>query len=158
MILKYQIKISYALFELISIIEQDAKNFYNPSIEKAINISNECMKHITQRLNINFLSIYQLANFSLFPVRMADMWEAYIEIQKQKIKNNKFTNTDESVFYEFILNCKKILANKSFSVMCCEEHKTQNNMYEILYCKNQNSIAYYLRKLTKREPIDLFKI
>ena len=48
--------------------------------------------------------------------------------------------------------------NKSFLVPCCKEHENKNTIHEILYCKNEGSFAYYLKELTQREPIDLFKL
>jgi len=148
----------YALFELIPIMEQDAEKFYNPNIKKSINIPNEYLIVLKEELNIDLSSIFQLANFALFPVRMADMWEAYDIIQEFRIGENKFKNIDESAFFEFIINCKKLLSNKYLPILCCEEHETINNKLKVLYCKNEGSFAYSLRELIKKEPVDVFKI
>jgi len=148
----------YALFELIPIIEQDAEKLYHSKIKISTDIPEEYLFVLKEKLHIDLLSKFQLANFALFPVRMADMWEAYDIIQKLKIGENKFKNEDESVFYEFISNCKKLLSNEYIPIFCCEEHGKINNKLKILYCKNKGSFAYSLKELINRDPIDVFKI
>jgi hypothetical protein len=113
---------------------------------------------LKEKLGIDLSSKFQLANFALFPVRMADMWEAYDIMQELALGENKFKNEDESAFYEFIANCRNLLSNKYISIFCCEEHGKINNKLKILHCKNEGSFAYSLRELINREPTDIFKI
>lgn len=148
----------YALFELIPIIEQDAEKLYHPKIKISTDIPKEYLVVLKEKLGIDLLSKFQLANFALFPVRMADMWEAYDIIQKLRIGENKFKNEEESAFYEFIANCKNLLSSKYLPILCCEEHGRINNKLKVLYCKNEGSFAYSLRELIKKEPFDVFKI
>lgn len=88
---------------------------------------------------------------------MADIWEAYDIIQKLEIDNNKFDIAGESGFFELIDSCQNILKGNITSVPCCSEHENIRNELEILYCENEGSFAYYLKELTGREAIDLFK-
>ena len=67
----------YAFFELIPMIEQDTKKFYNSIAKDLLDVPNEYFEILKKELNIDLLSIYQLENFALFPVRIADLWEAY---------------------------------------------------------------------------------
>lgn len=151
---KIQLIYIYSFYELIPCIEQDAKKYYDNN--SYIKIPKEFTKALSS-LNIDLSNIYQLANFALFPKRMADIWEAYDIIQKLEIDNNKFDIAGESGFFELIDSCQNILKGNITSVPCCSEHENIRNELEILYCENEGSFAYYLKELTGREAIDLFK-
>jgi len=152
---KIQLIYIYSFYELIPCIEQDAKKFYNDS--SYINIPKQFTKALSS-LDIDLSNIYQLANFALFPKRMADIWEAYDIIQKLEIDNNKFDVAGESGFFELVENCKNILKDNVSTIACCSEHGNVNNKLEVLYCENEGGLAFYLKELTGREAIDLFKI
>ena len=151
---KIQLIYIYSFYELIPCIEQDAKKFYND--KSYINIPNEFIKAL-KSLNIDLTNIYQLANFALFPKKMADIWEAYDIIQKLEIDDNQFDIAGESGFFELIDSCKNILKDNISSIPCCSEHGNVNNKLEVLYCENEGGFAFYLKELTGREAIDLFK-
>jgi len=149
----------YALFEIIPIMELDAKEFYPLDVFNTLETPSKYFEILKKDLNIDLLSIYQLANFNIFPVKIADMWEAYNKIQELKIDDdNKFDNTDESSFYELILSCKKLLDKKYIPIPCCKEHQSISNKLEVLHCKNEGGFAYYMKELTNREAIELFKV
>lgn len=152
---KNQLANIYALFELIPIIEQDAKAFYNPNIRISEELPREYFD-VFNELNIDLTNIYQLANFALFPVRMADLWEAYERLQTVRVGNNRFTVADESAFYDFMGNCKKILSFRPFLIPCCEEHGAVEKI-KLSYCKNEDSFVYHLKELTQKEISELFK-
>jgi hypothetical protein len=145
----------YSFYELIPCIQQDAEKFYDNSFDTYI--PKEIIE-VLSSLNIDLSNIYQLANFALFPAKMADIWEAYDIIQKLEIDDKKFDIAGESGFLELIENCKNILKNNISYISCCNQHGKIADKLEVLYCENIGSFAYYLKELTKREPIDLFKI
>lgn len=145
----------YSFYELIPCIEQDAKKFYNDKFYT--DIPKEFIKALSS-LNIDLSDIYQLANFALFPKRMADIWEAYDIIQKIELDNNQFDIAGESGFFELIESCQNILRDNITSIPCCSEHGIVNNKLEVLYCENEGGFAFYLKELTGRKAIDLFKV
>jgi len=152
---KEQLAYIYSFYEIISIIEQDAKKYY----DSKISISNpEKFIEVLNSLNIDLYSKYQLANFAIFPARMADIWEAYEIIQKIEIEEGKFDVAGESGFFELIDNCKNILKANVSTIACCSEHGNVNNKLEVLYCENEGGLAFYLKELTGRKALDLFKI
>ena len=152
---KNQLIYIYTFYELITCIQQDAEKFYDKSFNTYIP---EEITEVLKSLDIDLSNIYQLANFALFPSRMADLWEAYDIIQKLEIDDRKFDIAGESGFFELIVSCKNILKNDISDIPCCSEHGNINNKLEVLYCENIGSFAYYLKELTGREAIDLFKI
>ncbi len=152
---KVQLIYIYSFYELIPIIKQDAEKFYNKTFDTFV--PKEVIEALSS-LDIDLSDIYQLANFALFPARMADIWEAYDIIQKLEIDNNKFDVAGESGFFELIENCKNMLRDDYSYIACCKEHGNVNNKLEVLYCENIGGFSYYLKELTGRESIDLFKV
>lgn len=154
---KDQIAQIYSFFDLVHTIKYDAERHYSTDLSFASNISNE-FSDIFKYLKINLNDPLELAKLALFPSKMADLWEAYEKIQKSKIENMDFTNSQEITFYEFVEKCKKILDNKTSIIPCCEFHGIINNKAKILYCQTEGGFAYYIKELTGKNAFELFKI
>jgi len=153
---KEQISQIYAFFELLPSIQKDAEKYYRQKLIDPLKIKKEVLQSF-DGLNIDLKNYFQLVNFSIFPSLWADVWEAYDKIQKTKVGENKFEFSDESAFYEFIENCKKILNKKDFFLPCCKVHGNLKNKRRVLHCPNEGGLAYYLKQMTGRSAFELFK-
>lgn len=149
-----QIAQIYTFFELIPCIEQDAKKFYISEPKDILEPRKEWLS-ILESLNIDVKDPYLLVNLSIFPLVLADFWEAYDKITNTRVENNEFTTGLEQGFYSFIDNCRNFLNYKE--VLCCEKHGLVKNKEKALHCESPEGVAYLLKELTGRQAIDLFR-
>lgn len=152
---KEQLANIYAFFELIPCLQADAEKHYEHATS-SLKLSRE-LTEIFESLDVDLGNIFQLAIFSIFPFKWADLFEAYTKVQQSSFDGNEFETSDEIAFYEFVENCKKILNESVDEIHCCEEHGTTDKI-DALKCLNEGGLGYYLERMTERSPSELFMI
>jgi len=151
---KEQLANIYAFFELIPCLQADSEKHYEHATS-SLKLSEE-IKGIFATLDVDLGSIFQLAIFSIFPFKWADLFDAYNKVQQSSFDGNEFETSDEIAFYEFVENCKNILNESVSDIFCCEEHGVADKR-DALMCPNEGGLGYYLERMTGRSPSELFK-
>lgn len=144
----------YALFELIEMIEDEAKtkglnqNLYTEALDDFYVASNN--------LKVDFKDIFTLARMVIFPENFYWVPELHNIVMDSSSGDNEFTYRDEAQFYHFIYRCNRLFID-SEDVLCCEEHGCIDKRRKILKCSNEGSLAFTLKKMTQRPAYDLFR-
>jgi len=147
----------FSFLDVLNVINEDSKEVLHTTKNYDLNNSIEPLE-IFSELNIDLNSCDQTVLFSIFPEIWADMWMAYDTRQDHKVGDNEFSFNDEIAFYELIENCKKFFDTSRPYFPCCEIHGDVKTVNEVLHCRNEEGLAYYLKQLTGRNAFELFKI
>lgn len=111
--------------------------------------------NLAKNHQIDFNDIFLLAKILVIPNFFNNIANIYLDL-KEDIDNFE-ENYDEDEFLSFVVKCKFLL-NEQHDIFCCEKHGMRNNRKQILYCKEQGSLAYYLQNMFEKPAYELFKI
>lgn len=151
-----KIRLTLSFFELITMIKSDVDklNFsaYNPEFEAI-----EKIKASIKLDNVIPNNIYEIALMAIFPAKFVNIRFGYDRLEEKTFDGQSYNFTNEANFYRFIDNCKKLLSCCS-PVPCCEEHGEHEDLRQILKCKNEGGLAFFLEQLLNRPATELFKV
>lgn len=145
-----------AFFELIPLIKDEADKMSQSDFSPKFDFIDKIKKLVRQD-NVIPSNIYEIAHMAIFPAKFVNIRYAYDRLENNVFDGQEFKFSNETNFYRFIVNCKKLLSC-CCSVPCCEEHGEHENIREILSCKNDGGFAFYSEQLLKRPAIKLFEM
>jgi len=149
-----QIRLLFAFFELLEIIDEDCNSGKGASTVNTDQL--EDFRKESLNLNIDWNNKYTIARFLIFPANFVDVRILYDNVLDSNVGENEYTYADQASFWRFISNCRGLL-NAQNDIPCCEKHGMVNPNQALLSCKEEGGFAYYLTELTGRRATDLFR-